>query len=457
MPLQFLPDEKNLLSAAVLEATRSFRVKSNAAASQALAAFPKHEGKCCGKKVFMNQAIAPFETNASAPLWIGNGQTVLPDRVCPNGSVLVQNGRIIAVNRPRPEGAAFADAQGGTILPGFIDIHLHGGGGADFMDAEPDSFSVVARMHCQHGTTAMCPTTMTCGDDALEKVIAAYLNALKQPTGGAELLGLHLEGPYLSCEAKGAQPVFAQRVPTREALERVIRLGKGHILRWDAAPELPNMDVFIRVMREFGIMASVAHTNATASQAMAAFNSGFSHVTHLYSGTSTGRKIDRISQSGVNEATLLRDDISIELIADGRHIPKEHMLVAYRFKGPDNLALITDAMRAAGTNVRRSILGAKDGGVPVVISEDVAQLPDYSFYAGSIGTMDRALRVAHVQYGIPLVETSRMLSLTPARLMRCDDRKGSLEIGKDADVVVMDEEFSVRQVFVGGVLCHQAC
>ena len=397
------------------------------------------------------QAAFPPKKDLSALIWIGNGQIVLPDRIHKNGSVLVQNGRIIAINVPRPEEAAFYNARGGTILPGFIELQLHGGGGADFMDADPKSFATIAYVHCQHGTTAMCPTTMTCETERLEKVIHAYLNALEQPVYGAEFLGLHLEGPYLSVEARGAQPIVSQRIPTREALEHIIRLGKGHILRWDAAPELPNADVFAEVMREHGIVVSAAHTNATADQAMAAFDRGFTHITHFYCGTSSGRKINRIPQSGINEAAFLRDDISIELIADGRHVPKEHMLVARRLKGADNIALITDAMRAAGTNDCQSVLGAKDSGVPVVISEEVAQLPDYSSYAGSIGTMDRALRVAHIWYGIPLIETSRMLSLTPARLMHCEGRKGSLEKGKDADIVIMDNKFVVQQVFVGGV------
>lgn len=388
--------------------------------------------------------------------WIGGGKIVLKDRICECGSVLIENGRIAAVNEPAPKDAEIVDAHGGYILPGFIDLHVHGGGGADFMDCEPGCIQAAAKAHCQHGTTALLPTTMTCADEVLEKMIGCYLEAVKAPTGGAQLLGLHLEGPFFSSKNKGAQPVGEQRIPTREFLEHIIDLAQGHILRWDEAPELPNTDVFAQVMKEHGIMASIAHTGAVADQANAAFDMGFSHITHFYSATTTGQKINGIVYSGVNEATLLRDDITIELICDGRHIPKEHMLLAYRIKGADKIALITDAMRAAGTNVTHSILGAKNGGVPVVIKDDVAQLPDFSFYAGSVGTMDRALRVAHVQYGIPLVDVSRMLSLTPAKLSRCADRKGSLEVGKDADVVVMDENFQIRSVYVLGERMHQA-
>lgn len=385
--------------------------------------------------------------------WIGNGRLVLPDRIVQNGSILVEDGRIASVNFPCPGGAAPIDARGGYILPGFIDLHVHGGGNADFMDGDAESIRQVARAHARHGTTALCATTMTCEDAQLETVVKAFLEVLKTPTGGAELLGLHLEGPFFSPAGKGAQPVSEQRVPTREMLEHFIRLGEGHILRWDEAPELPNSDLFARVMLENGVMPSIAHTNGTATDAQNAFKMGFRHITHFYSATTTGRKINGIVHSGVNEAVLIDDNITIELIADGRHIPREHMLLAYRVKGPDKVALITDAMRAAGTNETHSILGGRVGGVPVVVKDGVAQLPDFSFYAGSIGTMDRALRVAHVEYGIPLLDVSRMLSLTPARLMHVDARKGSLEPGKDADIVIMNGEFAVENVFVRGRSC----
>lgn len=387
--------------------------------------------------------------------WIGNGTVVLPDRMVPKGSVTIRDGRVADISGACPPDACIVDADGGYILPGFIDMHLHGGGGADFMDATPEVFHIAAETHCQHGTTAMVPTTMTCEDGLLEKVIRCFLEAKKKQGRGAELLGLHLEGPFFSAAGKGAQPVEGERIPTREKLEHFIRLGEGHILRWDASPEIPNAALFAKVMHENGIMASAAHTTAIAKEAYEAFDAGFSHVTHFYSATSASRKINGIVYGGLNEATLLRDDITIEIIADGRHIPLENMVLAYRIKGADKMALITDAMRAAGTDAVHSVLGAKDSGVPVVIKDGVAQLPDFSFYAGSIATMDWALRVAHVQYGIPLTDVSKMLSLTPARLSGCADRKGSLEKGKDGDVVVMNRNFFVRHVFVNGILRYE--
>ncbi len=383
--------------------------------------------------------------------WIGNGKTVLPDKICENGSVLVRDDKIVAVNEPCPDGVEVVDAAGGYILPGFIDLHVHGGGGADFMDADPDALRTVAQTHVKFGTTGFCPTSMTSANDVLERAIMSYHEVGEKDTGGADMLGIHLEGPYFSTANKGAQPVGEQRIPTREEMEHIIALGRGKIVRWDEAPELPNTDVFAQVTQEHGIMASIAHTDGIAADANRAFDMGFSHVTHFYSATTTGRKINGWCYSGVNEATFLNDDVTVEIIADGMHIPREHMLVPYKIKGADKMALITDAMRATGTDAKYSVLGAKDTGVPVVIKDGVAQLMDLTFYAGSIGTMDRALRVAHVKYGISLVDTVKMMSLTPARLIGRDGDKGSLENGKDADVVIMDGEFAVQRVYVRGV------
>lgn len=387
-------------------------------------------------------------------IWIGGGRVVLPDGVVPHGSVLLEEGKITAVNKPCPADARQVDAAGGYIMAGFVDIHVHGGGDWDIMDGDPAAFPAVARAHCAHGTTALCPTTMTCPDELLEKTIDMFLETDKKPQGGAELLGLHLEGPYFSAASKGAQPVSEQRIPCREDLERILRRAKGTILRWDAAPELPNMELFAQVMKENGVLVSLAHSAATATQAMQAYDWGFSHVTHFYNACTTFHKVDGIVHSGIVEATYLRDDVTVELIGDGCHIPKESMLLALRIKGPDSIALITDAMRAAGVDCERSVLGARSTGVPVVIKDDVAQLTDLSSYAGSIATMDRCLRTAHVRYGIPLHQVSRMLSLTPARLCGVQHRKGSLEVGKDGDVVILTPEFQVERVFVRGTQAY---
>ncbi len=389
-------------------------------------------------------------------VWITGGHLVLPDRIMENGSLLIDGEKIAQIGGNCPKGVETVDAEGGYILPGFIDLHVHGGGGADFMDNTPEAFRTVARAHCAHGVTALVPTTITCSDDRLERFIACYLEVARMDTGGADLPGIHLEGPYFSTVSKGAQPVTVQRIPEKDELEHILSLAKGKILRWDAAPELTNMETFAAVMKQHGVIAAIAHTGATATQTEQAFTWGFSHVTHFYNAVTTFHKVNRRMHAGVIEATYLDDKVTIELIGDGRHIPKQSMLLALRIKGADKIALISDSMRAAGTEDTESILGPLDSGVPVVVSDNVAQLTDYSSYAGSVAMLDRALRVAHIEYGIPLVETSRMLSLTPARLSGVGASKGSLVAGKDADIVLMTDAFTVSRVYVRGKLRHSA-
>lgn len=389
---------------------------------------------------------------------INNGRLVLPNRVVPSGTVLVRGSKIEAVYEDRREPACdeTLDARGGYILPGFIDIHLHGGGGADFMDGTPEAFQTAARAHLAHGTTAMMPTTMTAPDEEVETLIDAYHQAKKQGTGGAQFLGLHLEGPYFSSASKGAQPISSERTPDLGFVKRILELGKGEVRRWDAAPELPGMEEFAKLLKANGVLVSLAHSNATAGEAEEAFGWGFSHITHFYNAVTTYRKIKGRVHAGIVEATYIHDEVTLELIGDGRHIPRQSMLLAHRIKGPGGIALITDAMRAAGTSQLSSTLGSIKSGVPVVVHDGVAQLADMSSYAGSICTMDRALRVAHLDYGIPLEDVSLMLSLTPARLCGAEKEKGSLEAGKDADIVVLDGQFNVRDVMVMGELSRAA-
>ena len=383
--------------------------------------------------------------------YLFNGSVVLENQVLENGSITLENGIITKINDICPPDAIRIDAKQGLILPGFIDIHVHGGGNADFMDNSEEAFHTVAKSHLLHGTTSLCPTTMTCEDALLKEVIKCYHHAKAHSLRDeAEMLGLHLEGPFFSTAGKGAQPVSSQRIPTREVLDDILDTADGDIIRWDAAPELPNIDIFATEMKSHGVLAAIAHTNATAEEALLAFDYGFSHVTHFYNATSTFHKVNGIVHSGVIEATYIREDVTIELIGDGRHIPKQSMQLALRIKGADNIALITDGMRIACTDLKEGILGAKDTGVPVIVKDDVAQLLDYSSYAGSICTMDRAFRTAYQDYELPLLDVCRMCSLTPARLCKVSDRKGSIHIGKDADIVVMTSDLTVSDVFKAG-------
>ncbi len=382
-----------------------------------------------------------------------NGVLVTPDRVL-KGKTLLFDEKIVAIrdaDEPIPGGARIIDAAGGYVLPGFVDLHVHGGGGADFLDADPDAIETVLKTHAKHGTTSLLATTLTCPDEVLYAGIGRLGDAIENgtPEGGSEILGIHLEGPYFAAASKGAQAITEQKIPTEKELNELYALSRGHIVRFDAAPELPGMDLFADWTRERGILASIGHSAANAETALAYYAKGFSHITHLYCSTTTEHKEGQTVHGGIVEAAYLEDGFTVELIADGKHIPRETMLLCFKIKGAKKTALITDAMRAAGTEAKESILGEKNTGTPVMIEDGVAKLFDRSSFAGSVGTMDVCFATA-LRYGVPLADAAESCTLTPARIAGFADRKGSLDVGKDADVLLFDGKRNLKKVFVGG-------
>ncbi len=379
-----------------------------------------------------------------------NGRIVLPGGVAQGVRLLAEGDRILdpAFRGERPEGEV-VDLEGGWLLPGFIDLHLHGGDGADFMDGSPEAFRRACKVHCRHGTTSLCPTTVACSKEELFRLFDVCCE-----TGdtGADILGLHLEGPYISQEFRGAQPERFVRDPDPQEVDEILERADGLIARWSSAPELPGMEVLAGKLRKRGILCAVAHSAATCEDVEAAFGWGFTHITHLYSSIPSVRKLNQRVHAGVIEAAYLLDDMTVELIGDGRHVPKELMQTVVKLKGPDRVALITDAMRAAGSSVTESFLGSPADGNRVIIEDGVAKLPDRSFFAGSVATADHVFRNAVTEYGFPPETVSRMMSGTPAKILGHYGELGSLSAGKRTDLVVMDRDFQVRQVYVRGRL-----
>ncbi len=325
---------------------------------------------------------------------IWNGTVLAPDGSLPSGCVLVDGSRIRAVLPRPPESfdGIRLDAGGGMISPGWIDLHVHGGGGHDVMDATPDALRAIARTHVRHGTTALLPTTVAGSARRLRQVGEAFRDARHGNPDGARLLGLHLEGPYLSRAQRGAQdPAFLRNPDPDESLA-LLQDCPG-IVRWSAAPELPGALAFGRELASRGILPSIAHSDAFHEDILAAVEAGFRHVTHLYSGTSGVRRIDGRRRGGVIEAALLLDALTVEIIADGHHLPPELLQLVRKVKGPDRTALVTDAIRAAGLPEGPSVLGDLEEGQPIVVDGGVAWLPDRSAFAGSVATMDRVLSV----------------------------------------------------------------
>ena len=373
---------------------------------------------------------------------IKNGICVFKDRT-EKTDLLIADGKIAGVGHFDEAEAEVIDAKGGYVLPGFVEIHTHGCGGYDFGDLTKEAFVKSAECYKEHGATTVLPTTVSCSDEDLIKLFDLF-REIKENTA-ITLPGLHLEGPYLSMEMKGAQNPAFVRSPDERSVKRLT--DNSDIIRMiTAAPEIEGADYLAEQMAKAGIVLSVGHSAATAKDMTDAFDKGFRHVTHMYCATTSNRKIGQTVYSGIVEAAYLLDGMYVELIGDGKHIPKETMQLALKIKGSDHINLTTDSMRAAGTDLKESYLGAISPDNRVIIEEGVAKLPDRSSYAGSIATSDMMLRNAVLNYDIPLIDAVNMLSLTSATIVGIEDRKGSLDKGKDADIVITDKEFSILKV-----------
>lgn len=395
--------------------------------------------------------------NGSAPrLKIVNGRVLTPSRIIPNGTILITGSTITAVSDRDIDapGAVVLNADGAYVSPGFIDIHVHGGGGHDFMDGTETAFLQIAQTHARYGTTAMVPTTLTSSLDNLYETLAIYERATLENTTGARFLGMHLEGPYFAMNQRGAQDPRYIRNPDPAEYRGVLSRSSA-IARWSAAPERPGALAFGDYLRSKGVLAAIAHTDAVYDEVLAAVQHGYSLATHLYSCMSGVTRRNGFRYAGVVESAYLLDELDVELIADGVHLPAPLLKLAYKIKGPDRTVLITDAMRAAGMPPGPSVLGSLHDGIEVIVEDGVAKMPDRQAFAGSVATTDRLVRNMVTMADIPLPEAVRMMSSTPARVMGVGNRKGELTAGKDADIIFFDEAITVQLTMVEGQVVFQ--
>lgn len=390
--------------------------------------------------------------NGQDRIKITGGNVVLPYSIIENGTVLVEDGKIVEVTAGDVDfpGAKVINAEGRYIAPGFIDTHCHGGGGHDFLDGTAEAIVGAAEMHAKHGTTLIYPTTCSCSDEALFGLFDNYRKAEQMNDKGAALGGIHIEGGYINKTMAGGQDQRYIFPPERNHWEKILEKGGDLIARWSIAPELPGVDELAAELKKRGIQMSMAHTAALYEEALAAFDEGFTSITHFYSLTSTVTRKDALRYAGVIEAGYYLDDIYTEAIADGVHLPAPLLRLIYKVKGSDRVVLVTDAMRGAGMPEGKSILGPLDGGQEVIIEDGVAKLPDRSSFAGSVATTDRLVRTYMRQAGVELLAAVRMMTLTPARMMKIEDSKGSIAAGKDADIVIFDDDINVSMTMVGG-------
>jgi len=342
------------------------------------------------------------------------------------------------------------DASGLFVSPGFIDLHTHGGDGCDYMDGTVEAFVKASAFHMRHGTTALLPTLTTASDEELFRAMDCFRAAKEAGKNGPAMPGLHLEGPYFAAAQAGAQDPRYLQAPEKAHYEKILARSSD-IARVSAAVELPGAFALGDALKERGILAAIGHSDAAYADVLESLQHGYTHVTHFYSGMSMLRRNGPYRELGVVESAYLLDELSVEIIADGCHLPPELLRLIVKLKGVERISLITDSMRGAGLPDGTSVkIGSLTNGVDAVIENGVAVLPDRTSFAGSVCTADRCVRTMVRQAGVPLTDAVRMMTANPAAVISAKS-KGRLAAGMDADICVFDQNINVCAVFVGGV------
>lgn len=388
-------------------------------------------------------------------LKIINGKIITPYRIISDHAVWIEGSTIKAIE---PQHVPFSravtiDAGGQYVAPGFIDLHTHGAGGHDFMDGTVEAFLGAAEMHARHGTTTLVPTTLTSNMEELRHTLSVFREASEKNEKGSWMQGLHLEGPYFSLKQCGAQDPKYIHDPDPSEYEPIVRESKD-IIRWSAAPELKGAMEFGRFMSSHGILPSIAHTDAVYEDVAEAFENGFSLITHLYSAMSGVTRRNAFRYAGVIESAYIIDEMDVEIIADGVHLPAPLLKLIYKMKGPGRIALVTDSMRAAGMPEGLSILGSLKAGQQVIVEDGVAKMPDRTAFAGSVATADRLVRTMVNMAGVSLPEAIQMITATPARICGIFHQKGSIAVGKQADLVIFDEAIHIQTTIIKGKIIY---
>lgn len=376
-----------------------------------------------------------------------NGQILTPQGWLNDGSVLISDGKILEITNSDLAviGAKVIDAKGMYIVPGFVAMHVHGGGGYDFKQATAEAFEAATKAHLNHGATTIFPTISSSSFATLKQAVSVCETKMKEK--GSTILGLHIEGPYLN--PKMAGNLFAEDIKGIDKAEYTELIESTDcIKRWDISPELEGAHEFAQYTRSKGIMTAITHTEAEYGDIKAAYAAGFTHAAHFYNAMPGFHKRREYKYEGTVESVYLMDNMTVEVIADGRHLPSTIIRLVYKIKGVERTCLVTDALAYAACenpNVDPRF----------VIEDGVCKLADHSSLAGSLATMDKLVQTV-VKAGIPFSDAVRMASETPAKLIGVDDRKGSLQKGKDADILIFDRNLNLRAVWSMGNLVEEA-
>ncbi len=373
-----------------------------------------------------------------------NGQILTPQGWLKDGSVLINDGKILEITNSDLAviGATVIDAKGMFIVPGFVSMHCHGGGGHDFTEGTTEAFKEAVAAHLKHGSTTIFPTLSSTTFENI-RLAAATCDQLMAEDADTTIMGLHIEGPYLNENMAGTQWKEFLKNPDPEEYKALVESTKC-IKRWDISPELPGAHDFARYMTSKGILTAITHTEAEYQEIKDAFAAGFTHAAHFYNAMPGFHKRREYKYEGTVESVYLMDDMSVEVIADGVHLPATILKLVYKVKGVEKTCLVTDSLKFAGYT------GETINDPNYVIENGVCKWADRQTLAGSIATADVLVQTMVKKAGIPLEDAVRMASETPARLTGIADSKGTLEKGKDADIVILDNDANVRCVFTKG-------
>jgi N-acetylglucosamine-6-phosphate deacetylase len=381
-----------------------------------------------------------------------NATLILPERL-ERGQLTVVDGQIARESLVNHD-ARVIDLAGAYLAPGFVDLHVHGGDGADFMDGTAEAFRTVCSCHARHGTTSLTPTSTVARMDLYLRFLGLCRELHGEQHRGARIVGAHFYGPYFARPARGCHPDQDFLVPGPENAEAFAKVAATIPLVITVAPEIGNAEWLVRTYAPRGVRFNAGHSHATFPQVEAAMSWGVRHVDHLFCAMSDRARL-RQSQTfpmraGVMEATLHFDELTTEVIADGKHLSPELLRFAYKCKGPDRLALVTDAMRAVDMPDGEYWFGPVGTGERIRKLDGVGVTVDGTALASGAMGMDHCVRTMHRAAKVPLPEVIRMATLTPARILGVDRQVGSLDAGKRADLVVLDKELNVKQVYVSG-------
>lgn len=393
-------------------------------------------------------------------LRIVNATLVLPDQLVADGVVDVLDGRIASISAAADASlwnGATSDAKGDYLAPGFIDMHVHGGGGADFMDGTVEAFETAVRAHARHGTTSIVPTSTV----ARHEQTLAFLEACGEmkrrgpdPARGlSRVIGAHLYGPYFAEEKVGCHP-HETRPPTRDEYEQYLAFADV-MLTATCAPELPGAADFYRDASAVGVRLNAGHSNASWDEMEVAYALGVRHVDHFFCAmsnyVSVRPRFGTPMRGGMMEFTLATPGLTTELIADGKHLAPELLRFLVAMKGLDKVGLVTDSSRALDMPPGEYIFGPADGGEPFYNDGTVGLTLDGKGPASGVRGMDFMVRHLHQAAGVDVPTAVRMASLTPAKILGLEDEIGSLAVGKRADLLLLDEQLHPQRVWIDGV------